>query len=353
MKFLKIHKSFKFEGKSHLSAASLIETIRPISNESACFLEEWFNDSLFVVVQTSGSTGAPKKIKLKKEYLFNSAKATGEYFQIKENTKALHCLSSAYIAGKMMWVRALTLGWHLDLVSVDANPLGKNTNHYDFTAMVPLQVSNSLDQLYRIKKIIIGGGVVSEKLQNDLKNMHTQAFATYGMTETVTHIAIKKLNNFKEENDASYEILPSIEISLDDRECLVIDAPFLSDEKVVTNDLVKIISSTKFLWLGRFDSIINSGGVKLIPEKIEKKINKMVTAPFFITSKKDELLGEKVILVIEGNNESMLEKDKIISFLRGIDLALYEIPKEIHFVANFVMTATGKIKRAETLKKIF
>ena len=352
MKYPEIHKSFQLNEKSFEEVKNLIVYVTSLSEESAFFLNEWFDGNDFVEVQTSGSTGAPKIIKLKKEQMSSSAMATGNYFELKENTTALLCLSSAYIAGKMMWVRALTLGWHLDIVAVDSCPLEKNDKTYDFTAMVPLQVANSMKQLFRIKKIIIGGGVVSEELQEKLQTVPANAFATYGMTETVTHIAVKKLNSFEDKRTNYYELLPFIEIVIDARGCLIIDAPLLSDDKIITNDLVELISETRFQWLGRYDSIVNSGGVKLIPELIEKKIAKVVTEKFFIAAKSDALLGEKVILVVEGKHPLITGKIHIHSFLEGAALGPFEIPKEICFVEEFSMTDTGKIKRSFILENL-
>lgn len=352
MQQFNIHKNFQIEGISITDAQSLIEYIKPISIESADFLKNWFDENLFIEVNTSGSTGIPKKIRLKKQQLYNSAIATGVYFNLPENTSALLCLSSSYIAGKMMWVRALILGWHLDIVAVDSNPLANNKKTYDFSAMVPLQVANSLEQLFRIKKIIIGGGVVSDELQEKLQNISTDAFATYGMTETVTHIAVKKINNFLGKSTHYYELLPSIKIAIDTRGCLVIDAPLLADELVVTNDLVTLISENKFEWLGRFDSVINSGGIKLIPEKIEKKIAEVIAGPFFIAAKEHSLLGEKVILIVEGKHPLITEKKDILLFLQGAKLAPYELPKEIYFVKEFLLTETGKIRRSAIVKAL-
>ena len=160
----------------------------------------------FIIVNTSGSTGKPAQIKLKKEHMINSALATGSYFKLPENTTALLCLSPNYIAGKMMLVRALTLGWQLDIVEPSLNPLDKLQKHYDFCAMVPLQVQNSLSELHFIKKLIVGGGAVSTELIKNLQDITTEVFATYGMTETITHIAVKKLNHFQEVTSSAVEM---------------------------------------------------------------------------------------------------------------------------------------------------
>lgn len=340
MSNFKLHPSFQLNGEVFDSQLELITYAEGISDALYWFLQEWFSDSETLIVKTSGSTGVPKLIAIKKEFMENSAKATGSFFDIGAGTKALCCLSTEYIAGKMMIVRALTLGWELDIVEPVSNPLENAFNAYDFCAMVPMQVKASLWDLHLVKKLLIGGGVVSANLQSNLERVSTKCFASYGMTETVTHIAIKKLNNYTKEEEC-YQLLPNISISKDDRECLVIEAPLLADEPVITNDVVRINSDTTFEWLGRFDNVINSGGVKLHPEEIEKKLSKLITQRFFVIGIPDELLGEKLILIVEG--------DTIKIDLEDADLSKYEQPKAIYFVKAFVETETKKIQRLKTL----
>src|SRR5690606_19702117 len=152
------------------------------------FILEWLDENDFITVKTSGSTGIPKNIKLQKDHVFNSAKATVNYFDLRENSKALLCLSSEYIAGKMMLVRAMIAGWDLYTSSPEKNPLAKFDGDFDFTAMVPYQVHHSLAELHKVKKLIVGGGAVSKKLENQLQQLRTSVYATYGMTETISHI---------------------------------------------------------------------------------------------------------------------------------------------------------------------
>ena len=344
-----IHKNFQLNGFSFLNKEELLDYSESISKPIFAFLSEFLSNTIIVEVQTSGSTGTPKIIEIKKEFFINSAIATGEFFDLKEKTTALMCLNPEYIAGKMMLVRALVLGWELDVVFPSSNPLSNIEKVYDFSAMVPLQVFNSMDYLHKIKKLIVGGGVVSKGLECKLENLATEVFATYGMTETVTHIAVKKLNHFLLDTERSrsiYEILPNISISTDSRNCLVIDAPLVSDTKIVTNDIVTILSDTEFEWLGRIDSIINSGGVKLIPEQIEQKLSKIISQRFFISSLTDDTLGEKVVLIIEGEEEN-------IDFSSVDNLSKYEIPKEVFFLPKFIETETKKIHRKKTLELLF
>ena len=305
-----------------------------------------FSDEPVVTIKTSGSTGAPKKIELKKSHMINSAKATGEFFQLPERTSALLCLPTEYIAGKMMLVRALVLGWHIDVVAISSTPLKSIQKTYDFSAMVPMQLQKSLDHIHVIKKLIVGGGAVSVALEEEIQNVPTQIYATYGMTETITHIAIKKLNHFENTSIRSFQALPNVKLSVDNRSCLVINAPKISDEEIITNDIVNLISPMLFHWKGRYDNVINSGGIKLCPEEIEKKIAPYLESRFFIVGIKEEVLGEQLALIIEGKK---LKIEDVI--FQG--LTKYEIPKKIFFVNKFEETETQKIQRNKTLNKIF
>lgn len=339
-----MHKSFKLQGQSFQDPLALISFSKTVSDELYWFLQEWFSDAETLIVQTSGSTGTPKLISIKKELMQNSAKGTGAFFDLGAGTKALCCLSINYIAGKMMVIRALTLGWELDVSEPVSNPLENTFKEYDFCAMVPMQVQASLLNLYLVKKLLIGGGVVSQNLQESLQDLSTECYASYGMTETVSHIAIKKLNHVKSELNNHYILLPNISISKDKRDCLVIDAPLLSEEKVVTNDVVSILSDNEFEWLGRVDNVINSGGVKLHPEAIEKELSKIISERFFVAGIPDEILGEKLILLIEGENRAY--------DFSSLALSKYQTPKQTYFVEQFVETETKKIQRKKTLDLI-
>lgn len=334
-----IHPSFKLNGESFNSQLDLIAYAEEVSTDLFWFLQEWFSDADTLIVNTSGSTGIPKLIALKKEFMRNSAKATGAFFNIQQGTKALCCLSIAYIAGKMMVVRALELGWDLDVVEPVSNPLENAFETYDFCAMVPMQVKASLWDLHLVKILLVGGGVVSDGLQNVLQGIATQCYASYGMTETITHIAVKRLNH--QQTNKQYTLLPNITICKDNRDCLVIDAPLVSDEKIITNDIVNILTTNEFEWLGRFDNVINSGGVKLHPEQIEQELSKVVHQRFFVAGIFDETLGEKLVLIVEGKKENL--------DFSTVSLSKYQVPKQTFFVQEFVETATKKIQRNKTL----
>ncbi|NQY30311.1 MAG: AMP-binding protein [Flavobacteriaceae bacterium] len=350
------HSLFKINNHS-FTEASFIECIENylVSDELYLqdigqFLKDWVNSEAYIKVNTSGSTGLPKEIQLNKKHMCNSALATGEYFSCKENTKALLCLSANYIAGKMMLVRAMVLGWDIHLVSPTANPLKNLTTSYDFCAMVPMQVEESLVDLHKVKKLIIGGAPISSILNKELQIVTTNCYATYGMTETITHIAVKKLNNFSgvisnESEKSHYHILPNVSISQDNRDCLVINAPKVSDETIVTNDIVKLTPNSSFEWLGRYDNVINSGGVKLFPEQIEEKLSHIIKKRFFVIGVPDDKLGEKLILIIESYVRLSLSK----SDYKKCMLTKYEIPKQVFELPKFIETASGKIQRKQTL----
>jgi O-succinylbenzoic acid--CoA ligase len=338
-----IHPDFKLSGKSFTYIELLAEALYLKENgqlfEKAIgnFLLDWLNNESFIMVQTSGSTGIPKQIVLQKSAMIASAKATGLYFNLQPKNTALLCLSANYIAGKMMLVRAITLGLHLDTIDPTNAPL--STKKYNFIAMVPMQVQKSLSKLHLVDKILIGGAKVSYSLSESILKTNCNAFESYGMTETISHIAIKKIGA------NAFTVLPNVVISVDERSCLVIEALELSKEKIITNDIVEILNATQFVLKGRIDNIINSGGIKIFPEEVEEILAKFISVPFFVASKPDEILGEKVILVLEATPFSI--ENNFFS-----ELTKFQIPKEILFLESFVRTETQKINRKKSLEKL-
>jgi len=345
---MEIHPQFKLNGISltreslYEVAYSLVKEGKDFEVDTGDFLLDWLSPTDSVQVNTSGSTGMPKTIGLRKENMVNSALATGRYFQLEPKDTALLCLSARHIAGKMMLVRAMVLGMWITAVEPTANPLEQNRAAYDFAAMVPMQVQNSMAQLHRIEKLIVGGAPISPSLKERLAEQPSSIYETYGMTETITHIAVKQV---VDEND-HFETLPGVNIKKDERGCLVIHAPQISSETITTNDLVEIRDKTHFKWVGRFDNVINSGGVKLIPERIEEKLAKIISNRFFVAGIPDEALGQKLILMVEGKFD--LEAIKVhINHLKG--LSKYERPKEVFSVPKFMETDNGKINRNGSL----
>ena len=339
-----VHNSFKLNG-FHLNKEDLCRVAysfikegddfeKPVGN----FLLDWFDDKQYIEMNTSGSTGAPKKVRLDKMAMVNSALATGDFFDLAPGNKALHCLPAKYIAGKMMFVRGFILGLDMDFVAPNATPLKYNSDTvYDFAAMVPLQAKHSLDQLGNIKKLIVGGVGIHKSLEEALAALPTEVYETYGMTETITHIAAKRVG------EQAFTVLPNVTISYDDNNCLVIKAPRISNEVILTNDLVELVNENQFIFLGRIDNVVNSGGIKLIPEQIEEKLSRTIKSRFLVGGISDEKLGEKLVLVIEGEKQVIDE-----SVFESLDK--YEKPKEILFVPKFIETENGKLVRKEILK---
>ena len=296
-----VHNQFKLNG-FHLDredlcrvAYSFIKEGEDFERPVGDFLLDWFDSKDYIQMFTSGSTGEPKTVKVKKQSMVNSAIATGDFFDLKPGNSALQCLPVKYVAGKMMLVRAMILGLDLEFVAPSSHPMRNNEIDFDFVAMVPLQAQNSIQELKKVKKLIIGGAAVNKTLEKQLLKLKTEVYETYGMTETITHIAARKLG------EKEFSVLPDVTVSYDDRNCLVIHAPKISDEVIVTNDIVELINENQFIFLGRIDNVINSGGIKLIPEQIENKLMSKIQQRFFIASKPDNELGEKLILVIEGD----------------------------------------------------
>lgn len=352
-----IHASFKLNGQSFESerlqnlAHNFIKNGEPYEEALGYFLLEWLNKDDFVEVKTSGSTGPPKTIKVKKIFMANSAMATGKFFKLPAETTALLCLPASYIAGKMMLVRALVLGWHLDTVLPKSNPLDQVFKRYDFCAMTPFQLDNSLSRLHLIKKLIVGGGALSFHIQDMVQGIGTKVYETYGMTETVSHIAAKRVNSKKGKKlFAPFKVFPNVTISQDERNCLVINAPKITENTIVTNDIVELLTYKKFIWKGRIDNVINSGGIKIHPEEVEKKLQKIILSRFFITSLPDVALGDRLVLFVEAafSEEALDDLKQRISDLET--LIKFEIPKKIYFVEKFEETHTGKINRNNTLR---
>nr|WP_250149187.1 AMP-binding protein [Flagellimonas sp. 389] len=332
---------------------SLIKEGQTFENSIGDFLLDWISDIPTVEVFTSGSTGKPKKITLQKEHMVNSANATGKYLDLKAGDTSLLCLPCESIAGKMMLVRAMVLGLELDYIEPSSTPLALLHKPYDFVALVPLQAKKSITQLSQINTIIIGGAPISSSLQKKLEQTDSAIFETYGMTETITHIAMKKIGKAQVRSsavDTYFETLPNVTISKDDRDCLVINAPKVSDGIIVTNDIVELLDKSRFRWLGRLDSIINSGGIKLIPEQIEAKLAQVIGCRFFITGIADVSLGEKLVLFVESEN---IEKSELLQKIEALeDIGKYEIPKEIYAFPSFVETKSGKIDRIKTVEAL-
>lgn len=316
------------------------------------FCQDWLNGKEKFILHTSGSTGTPKSIGLSRRQMEASALTTVSALGLKSGDTALVCLNTRYIAGIMMLVRALVVDMDLLLVPPGSSPLqeiAENTK-IDFVALVPIQlqsileVNNSKDLkiLNLMKAIIIGGAPVTSALETKIQQITAPVFSTYGMTETVSHIALRKLNGKK--NQDYFQALTNVLLGTDERGCLKIKAEMTNNEWLQTNDLVTLLENDKFRWLGRADTIINTGGVKVQPEKIERALETILTKngikDYFIAGLPHSQLGEAVTLFVEKNEESSLSLEKLRSLLDK-----FETPKAIIHVRSFPRSLTGKIDK--------
>lgn len=321
------------------------------------FCGEWLSGKTEFIVHTSGSTGAPKPIVVKRSQMQASATQTQKALGLNKGDTALICLSTNHIAGKMMLVRTMEIGLQAIVVEPCSNPFAQyDLDHsFDFIALVPLQMeailaSSQCELLNSAKAIIIGGSPVSAALEQNIQKITSPVYHTYGMTETVSHIALRRINGVNRSEE--YEALEETHLSCDDRGCLVINSSVTDDLDVITNDLVDL-TNNRFKWLGRVDRIINSGGVKINPEVVEKVVedcflSEEVDRSFYVIGIDHETLGQEVSLIIEG---AEFDTDA----LRGVishKLSRFEIPRRIDFVNEFSYTPTGKIDRFRTIENI-
>lgn len=335
-------------------AYSLIKEGAPFEKAAGDFLMDWIDSRPDIIQRTSGSTGSPREISLQKSSMVQSAQLTGKTLDLGPGSRVLCPLSLTTIAGKMMMVRAMVLGWQLHVQEPGADPLARSEGHFDFAAMVPLQLTKSLERLHRLRSLIVGGAPIPAGTLAALPADKTNIWQTYGMTETCSHIALRKLGPVPagadpEEVLPPFQVLEGIEVSQDERGCLVVRAPGLLKEALTTNDLVRMESDRTFRWLGRMDRIVNSGGVKLHPEVLEARLGSLVPGRFFLAGLSDPELGEKLTLVVEGMPDTKKLREAIRA--SGV-LDAYEVPKEILPTPSFEQTDSGKVDRRATLAKI-
>ncbi|MEG1543211.1 MAG: AMP-binding protein [Tannerellaceae bacterium] len=314
-------------------------------NELETFLTEWTDTSETVTVHTSGSTGTPKPYTVRKEQMRQSALQTAAYLNLRAGEAALLCMPLRYIAGKMMVVRALVSGLRLVVVSPGGRPLKEMDEWIDLAAMIPLQVYNSLRvpeerrRLARIRRLIIGGGAIDATLEAEIRTLPNPVYSTYGMTETLSHIALRRLNG--PDASAAYTPLPSVRLSLTPDDALVIDAPMVCSERLVTNDIARLLPDGSFIILGRKDNTINTGGIKVQAETVEAILRPYITTPFAITARPDARLGESVVLLVEAPVDTTSLSVLLTHLFPG-----YDRPKQIVTVSSLPLTGNGKIDRA-------
>lgn len=316
-------------------------------SEVESFISAWKSSSSTLETKTSGSTGVPKTILLDKSKMRNSALMTGKYFNFQPFEKVVLGLSPHTIGGKMLIVRAILHQMELIIIDPQRNPMNEIDFPISFMSMVPMQVQSVLtespEKLNLIRNLLLGGAPVSADLETDLKSYSCQVFESFGMTETMSHIAIRKLDLI---NNQIFEGLEQVTFSQSPEGTLIIHAPHLGLNTLETNDIVELIDHKHFRWIGRADFAINSGGFKFHPEILERKIAQLIPNRFFIAGEKDEILGERLILIIEGNEK---EFTTLFTEFKTV-LTNYEIPKKIFWIQNFTETNSGKVNRIETLK---
>lgn len=328
------------------------------------FLSEWNNDSDRVLVHTSGSTGKPKPMMVEKKRMLNSARITCDFLGLKPGDSALLCMSLDYIAGKMVVVRSIERHLHLISVSPSGHPLKDVNEEITFAAMVPMQVYNTLqvpeerERLSRIRHLIIGGGAIDAALEQELQSLpgDIAIWSTYGMTETLSHIALRRING--DEASEWYQPFDSVRISQTEEGCLVIDAPQVCAETLVTNDIVEIepyiynkVEKLRFRIKGRKDNVICSGGIKIQIEEVEALLKPHLEKSFMLAKKKDEKFGEIAVLLTEDKDIKKVEATvrRLLSdeSEKSSDHKKYKywIPKEFRYVEHLPLTETGKPKR--------
>lgn len=348
-------KKIQIEGINYLSSAFNGEEEIGFEAKSAFhhrlyhFLKEWYSPSPLLTLHTSGSTGKPKEIAVHKEQMLRSAAVTCDYLGLKTGDTALLCLPLEYIAGKMMVVRALYGGLNLLVSDPSGHPLAEERRQIDFAAMVPLQVYNSLqgkeekERLTRVGRLIIGGGAIDPQLEEALKDFPNAIYSTYGMTETVSHIALRRISG--EEAGAWYTPLPGVQVKLSEEGTLVAHAPRVTDNPVITNDIAEVRENGTFRILGRSDNVIISGGIKIQTEAVEAALRPHIDGPVAFTSVPHPKLGEALVLLI--TPASAIARAREIC---SRHLPRLQRPLHILMVEAIPQTGSGKTDRAAAKK---
>ncbi|KAA9327062.1 AMP-binding protein [Hymenobacter busanensis] len=328
------------------------------------FCRQWLNGVQEFVLTTSGSTGPAQPITLKRSQLLASARRTVDYFGLGPGHRMLVCLNCEFIGGLMMLVRALEHGMHLTIVEPVADPFAllPLEADFDFGSLVPLQLRAVLAQghaprLERMRAILIGGAPLDHGLSQQVQALQVPLYHTYGMTETCSHVALRRLNG--PEASEFYRVLPGLHVEQDARGCLAIRGDVTLQELVQTNDLVRFLEHdhSQFAWLGRADFVINSGGVKVPAEKVELVLEVALVEVglsgrrAFVAGLPDERLGQQVTAIVEGDALPPAEETQLLELLRQ-RLGRYEVPRAVHYAPQFAQTASGKLNRRATLQAL-
>jgi len=317
------------------------------------FITQWQRNESTFQFHTSGSTGVPKSIDVSRSQIVASVQATSDFLGLKNTHSALLCLDPNFVASLMMVARCLVNDMDLILSRPSSNPLNALDHSIDFASFVPVQVykmieEGSILQLTKIQNILIGGAPLSKLAFDTLAKIDTNIFITYGMTETVSHIALMPIKG--DYSSAYFEVLPEITIGQDRDNCLTIVGAVTHNKTLQTNDIVELLDETKFRWLGRRDHVINSGGIKIHPEQLEKLIVPLINSDFFISWKTNDQLGNECILITE-NHKTTDEELKQIQAVIFNTFSKYHAPKSVYSVDLFERTDSGKVKREATRQK--
>ncbi|MEE4377046.1 MAG: AMP-binding protein [Candidatus Competibacteraceae bacterium] len=367
---------FALNGRSYsqqqlidLSAQPVYGNLTPYEQHTLQFCHQWLSGQECFKIKTSGSTGHPKIITLRREHMVASARLTAQALDLQQGDRALVGLSTEYIAGMMMLVRGFELGLPLTVIPPQRNPLGlfSDETRFDFTALAPIQFLEMFTAtpgkaaiLENMRAVIVGGAPLSEALLEQINTLSVPVYHTYGMTETVSHVALKRLNG---PSASDYFVpLSGVQLTVDEQSCLTVNAPMTGYKSLSTHDRVDLQSDGSFLWLGRIDNVINTGGIKVQAEKVEQALARLLRIyrggiykdrRFFVGPQTHSQFGQQVAAVIEGEpispNEQAVIQDELL-----LDSALgnYEIPRSFHFLPQLLETPTGKIDRLANLRAL-
>jgi O-succinylbenzoic acid--CoA ligase len=322
-------------------------------------LRQWLTGAQEFGLRTSGSTGQPQLIVLKRRQLAASAARTGDYFDLGPGDRALVCLNCEFIGGKMMLVRGLERHLHLTVVEPHADPFDfvPAEAEFDFAAFVPLQLravlaAGQASRLDKMRAILVGGAGVEPSLLAEIQKLKVPVYLTYGMTETASHMALRRLNG--PQASPHYRVLPGLHLGQDERGCLTVRGDVTDDKLIVTNDRIELLDKHTFDWLGRVDFVINSGGVKVQAEKVEQVLDVALaelgqSRRAFVAGRPDERLGQAVTAFVEGEALPATAEKRLLALLAE-RLGRYEVPKAVVYVPAFKATASGKLDRAASLR---
>ncbi|MCV9386563.1 AMP-binding protein [Reichenbachiella ulvae] len=342
-----------FQGQTYsINDVSNLLLVAPNYDFLTNFIKNWTERQELFSFQSSGSTGNPKTIEIHRDQITASVKGTQKALDLREGDQVLLCLNPNYIASIMMAARALILDLDLHIIPASSTPLNQLKGSVDFASFVPFQIyemihNKQLDRLAQIRNVLIGGAPLNQEAQNALAKLPNNIYLTYGMTETVSHIALMKISG--SQVSETYQCLPGIEIGLHDNDCLKIKGEVTMQQWLYTTDVVEMKSETEFKWLGRADHVINSGGVKIHPEQLEKSIATLLTnQDYFITGLPDDQLGQSCTLIHTGSISE--QKLREIQSMIENQFSKHHIPRQAIQVAEFIKTESGKLNRKKTLE---